>query len=207
MRSCAWTTAMAVVAVVVVAIVAWALKHSQSESLRRDLTQNSSPKAEEASSQKTMSTPTRIPIEQTDDYKKGFGLGRDHGRTSANDQTAGLPADVGLRVTAKLWHDNKEFSSLDLSRFQSGYEAGFREAFDSVRKKSRDHVSLSRLTFVNVWRVKTGTKFYGADGNRVGTAWKADTFDGRIQYVEWLTGQVLVETSDDLNHRNWKMLK
>jgi hypothetical protein len=155
--------------------------------------------------QQVISSPTSVPVEQTDDYRQGFSLGQKHGNTFAKNQTSGAPNEEGFQMIARNWLENKEFSSLDPSKFQSGYEAGFRQEFEAVRTKTRDHIPLDRLTFVNVWKVKEGTRLYGSDGSRVGTAWEADTSDGRIKYAEWITGNVLVETSDEMNQRGWKM--
>jgi hypothetical protein len=157
--------------------------------------------------QSVVSTATPTPIEETDDYKQGFRLGQKHAAVSAHDQTSGAPTELGFQGIASNWHENKEYSGLDLSKFESGYEDGFRQAFQAIRTKKADHIATSRLTFVNVWKVKEGTKLYGPDGTRIGTAWEADTFSGQIKYAEWITGNVLVETSDEMNHRNWKMLK
>jgi hypothetical protein len=155
--------------------------------------------------QQVISSPVPVPVEQTDDYRRGFTLGQEHGNTFAKNQTSGAPNEEGFQMIARNWLENKEFSSLDPSKFQSGYEAGFRQEFEAVRTKTKDHVPLDRLTFVNVWKVKEGTRLYGPDGSRVGTAWEAVTLDGRIKYAEWITGNVLVETSDDMNQRSWKM--
>lgn len=157
--------------------------------------------------QQVISSPTPVPVEQTDDYRQGFTLGKKHGNTFAKNQTSGAPNEEGFQMIARNWLENKEFSSLDRSKFQSGYEAGFRQEFEAVRTKTRDHVPLDRLTFVNVWKVKEGTRLYGPDGNRTGTVWEADTFGGQIKYAEWITGNVLVETSDEMNQRSWKMRK
>jgi hypothetical protein len=105
------------------------------------------------------------------------------------------------------WQERSEYSSLDTDKFRSGYEDGFRQKFEALRAKATDCVPIKRLTFVNVWKVKEGTRLYGPDGVRVGTARTADTYDGRIEYAEWFSGSVRVETSDEMNQRGWKMQK
>ena len=146
-------------------------------------------------------------MDQTDEYKQGFTLGQKHGSVYGSDQTSGVPTEEGFQMIIRNWQERSEYSSLDTDKFKSGYEAGFRQKFEALREKSTDRVPTNRLTFVNVWKVKEGTRLYGPDGVRVGTAWSADTYDGRIKYAEWITGDVVVETSDEMNQRNWKMLK
>lgn len=177
-------------------VVSMSHPHSQSET-RAGVTWEQS---------NAVSTPVPTAQIETLSYKKGYALGSKHGQNMASTPTSGIPTI--LSQTAKWWHDGtSEYSSLPITDFQLGYESGFQDRFKQTRAKLTDHVSSSRLTFINVWRIKEGTPFYDSNGTRVGTAWTADTYSGAIEYCGWLTGQVITETDDVLKERHWRMLK